>query len=50
MIILNRILIMLGAEICELCGSRDVTQHGFEEYNHRHYCKKCGHETVVLRV
>jgi hypothetical protein len=46
----NRIKIALGAEICEYCGTANVTQRGFEETNHRHECRVCGKETVVLRV
>ena len=50
MTLINRIKIMLGSEICEYCGSSNVTQRGFEETNHRHECEDCKKETVVLRV
>jgi len=47
MTFINRIRM---SEICEYCGSENVTQHGFEDTNHRHECRVCGKETVVLRV
>lgn len=50
MTFLNRLRILFGAEICEHCGSSNVTQRGFPETNHRHECHDCHKETVVLRV
>jgi len=49
MTLINRVKIYFGAEICEKCGGNDVLQQGYEELNHRHYCRYCGHETVVTR-
>ena len=50
MTFINRIRILLGAEICEKCGSENVLQQGFEETNHRHHCRDCGHTTVVMQA
>lgn len=43
----NRILIIIGAEICEHCGSANVQQMGYEERGHRHYCHDCQETTWV---
>ena len=50
MTFINRIKILLGAEICEHCGSNNVLQQGYEERNHRHYCLICGKKTMVSVV
>ena len=49
MILWNQLKIFFGSEICELCGSSNVLQQGFE-HNHRHHCLDCGHITVVTQT
>lgn len=41
---------ILGEEICENCGSNNILQQGYEDMNHRHFCRYCGHITEVHLV
>ena len=31
-----------GKPICPMCGSSNIKECGWEEYNHRHFCNDCG--------
>lgn len=42
-----KLCIIAGDEICEKCGSNNVLQQGYEDMNHRHYCRYCGYVTTV---
>jgi len=42
----NRVLIHLGVEVCERCGSKFITQQGYD-HNRRYLCENCGKVTVV---
>lgn len=38
---------VLDHEICPECGSTEVVQRGFEHWNHRHECHRCGKEVKI---
>jgi len=33
---------LLPREICPICGNDKSFAHGFEDWNRRYYCPKCG--------